>query len=131
MPEIPERLARVEVKLEAALEGVANFRDFQKDARSFFDRHDEREELAEKTEARRHQENKDRIEQGNAKMNIVLALTAIATLFVLIIGTYVTIQVSRHSEILPPKVFGSQNAGPDLSSMQLQKNAGGLPPVHY
>lgn len=122
MPDIPERLARAEVKLETALAGVANFRQFQTDARAFFTRHDAREEAAEETEAKRHQQNQDKIDASNAKMNIVLAMAAIVTLIVMGVGVYVSVQVSKHSEIIPQKVLGSQNAGPDLSSMQPQES---------
>lgn len=38
-----ERVLRLEMKMATALEGVSNFKEFQRDARDFFTRHEERE----------------------------------------------------------------------------------------
>ena len=118
MSSMPERIRELEVKVETALEGVANFREFQRDARDFFSRHDSREEEQEKTESHRHQQNQ-------TKINIILAITAIATLIIMAVGVYVSYEVSRHSMLNPADLFRSCQVEPVLSYAQPQVS--GLP----
>ena len=100
MADQSERLGRLEVKVEAALQGVSNFREFQQDARAFFTRHDAREEQAEETESKRHAENQ-------TKINIILVIVAIATAIIMGVGIYVSVQVAKHADGDPGKLFHS------------------------
>jgi hypothetical protein len=48
-----ERVKGLEVRMELVERGVANFREFQTDARDFFSRSDEREKMRDDTNKRR------------------------------------------------------------------------------
>jgi hypothetical protein len=53
MPDAAERFGRLEVRMERVEEGIANFREFQVDARKFFTRADKDAEHRKEVDARR------------------------------------------------------------------------------
>ena len=60
--DLRDRVLKMEVQMLMVAEGVANFRKFQNDARTFFDRHEEREIAREKAEKEKQlqEEKKDK-----------------------------------------------------------------------
>ena len=120
MPEAPERLGRLEWRMDRVEAGVANFIEFQKDAREFFTLHAERERSAEDIESKRHSENQ-------TKINLILAITAIVGCLLTAAGVYVTYQVSKHSEVIPIKILHSQSNEPVLSYFQHPPQISTLP----
>jgi hypothetical protein len=131
--ETPERLGRLEQRMERVEEGVANFRDFQATARDFFSRADERairEKLFHET---RDKEIKEAIEAADKKRNDAIAdrerrfthLIAIAgllfTLMLVGIG-WLTFRDMRRT---------SMEQAPAVRVSSSQQNAGGTEtPLH-
>ena len=84
MPEIPERIAVLENRMNRVEEGVSNFRDFQADARDFFTEHRTNELRREEFQNKRDQEIKDTLTQRHqktdTKINILMVIIAALTL---------------------------------------------------
>lgn len=69
-------------------------------------------------------------ESNSRKLNIIMALCAVFTLGVLVIGTIASMELSHRTNLDPAKIFHSQSLEPVLTYNQSQ-HAGDLPPVHY
>ena len=84
MAEPAERLGILENRMDRVEEGVANFRQFQVDARDFFTEHRTNELRREEFQNKRDQEIKDtliqRHQKTDTKMNILMVIIAALTL---------------------------------------------------
>jgi type VI protein secretion system component VasK len=94
VPEVPERLGVLENRMERVEEGVANFRAFQVEARSFFTRADTRAEAEKARYVRRDQE----AAAHEAKLNRRLGLgTLIVLVLTLVLGVLVYFEGRRQA----------------------------------
>ena len=96
--EIVERLAKMEYQIDTALAGVANFKQFQTEARDFFSRHDEREIQREKSDRKR-----------TRRLNFIIG-----------IGTLIFIAISAVAAILAAHTREAQSVLRQLSNSQYQ-----------
>lgn len=71
MSDLGERIAVLETRMNTVEEGVSNFRDFQKDARDFFTRSDERAKHRTEQEAE-EKEQADKKDQRRATLHFSL-----------------------------------------------------------
>ena len=82
MAGIPERVGILETDMKTVKEGVANFRDFQKDAREFFTESRSRAAAEMEFHNKRDQEIKD---SWNLRTNIVIAVGTLASVLLAIL----------------------------------------------
>ena len=78
------------------------------------------------TERERDRQQNERHQENSTKMNIIMAICAMAALVLTAVSIFVTIEVSRHSQLDPAKLFHSANDLPVLS-----QNAGALGAHHF
>jgi hypothetical protein len=146
MAEIPERVGILETTVDKLSEGVANFRQFQFEARDFF--MESRTERAKDKEFRdlRDRELKDAIASREKKHDtelaeaslrtskrsvmwtIVQTLVAVAAVAVSIMAIAATIYLAKHSELEPLEIF--RGSAPALA-VQSHQNAGGTIATHF
>jgi hypothetical protein len=108
MAEASERLGRLEVRMDLVERGVANFRDFQEDARDFFSRQDEREKI------------KDQLDKRRSRIHFALLGGLISLVVGLIIAafTWAASFESRHKVVSQHDVPGLQSNEPSLNANQ-------------
>ncbi len=104
----------------------------------FFAKHEEREEVLDQQQEKRHQENSDKLESLKMKMGqkdlfwkVAAVMVAIAALAVTI---FMAIAASRlpHSNLDPAHIFHSKSFNPMLSFKRIpQQDAGSSIAVHY
>jgi hypothetical protein len=141
-----ERLAKLETKVDRLEVGVANFREFQGEARDFF--MESRTERAKDKEFRelRDRELKDAIATREKKHDTELAeaslgvskrsvlwtvvqtMVAIAAVAISIMAVVATVYLAKHSEIEPTEIF--RGSVPALA-VQSHQNAGGTVAAHF
>jgi hypothetical protein len=117
MAEIPERVGILETKMDRVEEGVANFRDFQKDAREFFTDSRSRAIAEKEFHDRRDKENAERQDLRDKKMAIRL------TILGLVLGALALWPIIK--DVLGVKV--SVNAPPSVSQQSAPQDTK-LPP---
>lgn len=88
---------------------------------TFVATHEARETERERQINAHHREN-------STKINILMAIGAIGMLVLTAIGIFVTIEVSRHSQFDPAKIFHSQSFDPVLSFRHIPQDAQ-IPPL--
>ena len=66
-------------------------------ANTFFDKHEEKEEVLEKVQAERHQENKDRLDAMNLKISIAAFMVGFGSLIVAGLGVWFAVKLANHS----------------------------------
>ncbi len=94
--------------------GVANFRSFHGEVRSFITRADTRDEERELTQNDRHRENANKLSQISLQMqeksywvSVAAVIGTIAGVLVAIAAIIISIRLAQHSEIDPMKLFHS------------------------
>ncbi len=66
-------------------------------ANTFFDKHEEKEEVLEKVQSERHQENKARLDAMNTKISIAAFAVGVASLIVAALGIWVAVKLANHT----------------------------------
>ena len=117
-------------------EGVANFRDFQQEARNYFTEARTRAATEKLFHEKRDKEIKEALQTSNDKLNqniskrsllwqVVGVLVAIMAVAVSIAAFCATVYIARHTEVEPIKIFGYEYTAPALSWFQGQPLIGG------
>ena len=145
MAEAPERLGKLEWRMDRVEEGVSNFRQFQVDARSFFDRADERARTEEAFHNRRdqeikdafnlrHQENVDKLSEISAGIskktliwNIAGVFVGIAALIISVLGIMFAVKMTHTSDL--HQLFLHSRSVPVLSLMHQAPQDAQIPPM--
>ena len=145
MAEAPERLGKLEWRMDRVEEGVSNFRQFQVDARSFFDRADERARTEEAFHNRRdqeikdafnlrHQENVDKLSEISAGIskktliwNIAGVFVGIAALIISVLGIMFAVKMTHTSDL--QQLFLHSRSVPVLSLMHQAPQESRIPPM--
>lgn len=71
-------------------------------------------------------------QQNSTKLNVILAVCAMATLVLMAVGIFVTYEVGHHARLDPAHIFHSHSSEPVLSFWQRsQQDAGSVTAVHY
>lgn len=118
MAAMPERMGRLETRMDRVEEGISNFRAFQTDARDFFSRADERA-IAEKEHGdRRDEEIKEalhsREHSADHKLNAIMAVVAILgalTMSLTLLLGYLTYRDTVRKNSFAEPVSQSQDTG--------------------
>ena len=155
MSEAPEGLGKLEWRMDRVEEGVANFRDFQKDAREFFTRADERAKAEKTFHDLRDKENKERMDerhrQNQEKLAVVEAkvaetsagisrktlvwniagvLVGIAAVIVSLVGIWAAMKMTHTSDLR--KLIISEHVRSLYAGTQKpMQDAGSFQPIHY
>ena len=66
-------------------------------ANTFFDKHEEKEEVLEKVQEQRHMENKERLDAMNMKISFAAFAVGVASLIVAGLGIWVMVKLANHS----------------------------------
>lgn len=87
--DIGEKVVKLETQMETALAGIANFRDFQREARDFFSRSDERDK--ERAEASRN---------DRRRLNILIAIAGLIASVIIATCAILTLHASEARSVL-------------------------------
>ena len=137
---LEQRVSRMEPVQEALVEGVSNFRDFQRDGRDFFARADERAKnekaFHEKRDSEikadmllRHQENQEKLGAVGSKINMIGLWVAILSLLTMAFFGWLGMKAAHASDL--HELFLHSRAVPALESKANQHDAGSTIAVHY
>ena len=118
MAAMPERMGRLEARMDRVEEGISNFRAFQADACDFFSRADERAIAEKEHRDRRDEEIKEALHSRehsadhklNAIMAVVAILGALTMSLTLLIG-YLTYRDTVRKNSFAEPVSQSQDTG--------------------
>jgi hypothetical protein len=119
LPDVGERLGRLEERMNRVEQGVSNFREFQADARDFFSRADERAKNEAVHRNRRDEEIKSTLAASDRKMNRRLGFAGLVVAILALLVGWLTYRDSQR------KV--GENTAPVVQSSQQnqQQDAGG------
>lgn len=118
MAAMPERMGRLETRMDRVEEGISNFRAFQTDARDFFSRADERAIAEKEHRDRRDEEIKkalhSREHSADHKLNAIMAVVAILgalTMSLTLLLGYLTYRDTVRKNSFAEPVSQSQDTG--------------------
>jgi hypothetical protein len=94
---LAEKVADVEARVRFLEQFLPQIMAHINKANTFFDKHEEKEEVLEKVQSERHKENKDRLDAMNVKISIAAFTVGVASFIVAVLGIWVMIKLANHS----------------------------------
>ncbi len=117
--DVNERVAQLEVKMNRVEEGVANFRDFQRDAREFFTEHRVLAKEMNRQREERDKQIKDALataeRRQNSRLSMIGLALAVLTLFCGAIAALEAWHQLKTGEIVTPQIFSQTTQNQEYS----------------